>query len=49
MVISGIRNPDKEIQMPQDNEVTENWVLCGLYEAKTGLFFLKEGEHPLVQ
>jgi hypothetical protein len=42
MVISGIRDPEKEIASSQENGDTPvSWVNCGLYEAKTGLFFLK--------
>jgi hypothetical protein len=46
MMIAGIRDEAQEI----DNDIEkQQWMMAGAYEANTGLFFFRKGEHKVVQ
>ena len=45
MMIAGIRDESQEI----DNDINNSkWMMAGVYEEQTGLFFFREGEHKCV-
>ena len=45
MMIAGIRDESQEI----DNDINNTkWMMAGVYEEQTGLFFFREGEHKCV-
>lgn len=47
MIISGIRDRSKEIHNDVGNQ---RWMMSGVYEEQTGIFYFREGEHvPVVQ
>ena len=47
MNISGIRDPSKEIHNDINNQ---RWMMAGVYEEQTGIFYFREGEHvPVMQ
>ena len=47
MIISGVRDRSKEIHNDVSNQ---RWMMAGVYEEQTGIFYFREGEHvPVVQ
>ena len=46
MIISGIRDRSKEIQ---NDVMNQRWMMAGVYEEQTGIFYFREGEHLPVQ
>ena len=45
MIIAGIRDESQEI----DNDVGQpQWMMAGVYEENTGLFFFRKGEFKVV-
>jgi len=46
MMISGLRDEANEIQNDDGNN---KWMLAGIYEKETGLFYFREGEHTCIQ
>lgn len=46
MIISGIRDRSKEIHNDVGNQ---RWMMAGVYEEQTGIFYFRENEHvPVV-
>ena len=45
MIISGIRDRSKEIHNDVGNQ---RWMMAGVYEEQTGIFYFREGEHAPV-
>lgn len=46
MMIAGIRDESQEIE----NDIEkQQWMMAGVYEENTGLFFFRKGEHKVVQ
>ena len=46
MVISGLRDESQEIENDVNNK---QWMMAGVYEEQTGLFFFRENEHVPIQ
>jgi len=46
MAIAGIQNLTQELVNDDNNK---QWVMAGLYDENTGLFFLRQGEDKLIQ
>ena len=45
MIISGQRDRTTEVQNTENNT---KWMLAGVYDPETALFYLREGEHKIV-
>lgn len=45
MVISGQRDGSTEVQNTENNT---KWMLAGVYDPETALFYLREGEHKVL-
>jgi len=46
MIIAGTRDKSKEIHNDVNNQ---RWMMAGVYEEQTGIFYFREGEHVPVQ
>lgn len=47
MVISGQRDQSNEVSA--EGEQIHNWALAGVYDPETAIFYLRNGEHEIVQ
>jgi len=45
MIISGLRDKNKEIS---NDVMNQKWMLAGVYEEQTGVFYFRDQEHQIV-